>query len=81
VKGAEIAVLTQERDNALIREGELRAQLEEALAARAALTQETQRLQQDLSERLRRLEEAAVKLVPRGKSVDRGQQPEGGNEK
>jgi predicted nuclease with TOPRIM domain len=61
----EIARLRQERDSGLIRERELRAQLEEALAARAALAQETQRLQEDLQERLRRLEEAAAKLVPR----------------
>ena len=59
-----IARLQQERDNGLIRERELHAQLEETLAARAALAQEAQRLQEDLQERLRRLEEAAAKLVP-----------------
>lgn len=67
VSGQGIARLQHERDNGLIRERELRAQLEEALAARAALAQETQRLQEDLQERLRRLEEAAAKLVPRPK--------------
>jgi uncharacterized protein involved in exopolysaccharide biosynthesis len=60
----EIARLQQERDNGLIRERELRARLEETLAARAALAQEAQQLQQDLQERLRRLEEAAAKLAP-----------------
>jgi len=65
VNGQEIARLQQERDNGLIRERELHAQLEETLAARAALAQEAQRLQEDLQERLRRLEEAAAKLVPR----------------
>ena len=64
----EIARLQQEQDNGLIRERELRAQLQEALAARAALAQETQRLQEDLQERLRRLEEAAAKLAPPAKS-------------
>jgi hypothetical protein len=63
--GQEIARLRRERDNGLIRERELRAQLEEAVAARAALAHEAQRLQEDLQERLRRLEEAAAKLVPR----------------
>jgi hypothetical protein len=65
VNGQEIARLQQERDNGLIRERELRVQLEETLAARAALAQEAQRLQEDLQERLRRLEEAAARLVPR----------------
>jgi uncharacterized protein HemX len=60
----EIAKLRQERDNGLIREQELRAQLEEALAARATLAQEAKHLQEDLQERLRRLEEAAAKLAP-----------------
>jgi hypothetical protein len=75
---AEITLLTQERDNAFIRERELQAQVEEALAARAALAQETQRLQQDLSERLRRLEEAAARLTPAEKpqlqNEEKGQQ-------
>ena len=60
----EIARLQQERDNGLVRERELRAQLQEALAARAVLAQEAQHLQEDLLERLRRLEEAAAKLAP-----------------
>ncbi len=68
VNSQEIVRLQQERDNGLIRERELRAQLQEVLAARAALTQEAQRLQEDLQERLRRLEEAAAKLVPPTKS-------------
>jgi predicted nucleic acid-binding Zn-ribbon protein len=60
----EIARLQQERDKGLVREREWRAQLQEALAARAALAQEAQHLQEDLLERLRRLEEAAAKLAP-----------------
>jgi type II secretory pathway predicted ATPase ExeA len=60
----EIVRLQQERDNGLVRERELRTQLQEALAARAALAQEAQHLQEDLLERLRRLEEAAAKLAP-----------------
>ena len=67
-KNQEIARLQQERDEGVVRERELRAQLQEALAARAALAQEAQRLQDDLLERLRRLEEAASKLVPPDKS-------------
>jgi hypothetical protein len=51
-----------------VRERELRAQLQEALAARAALAQEAQHLQEDLLERLRRLEETAAKLAPPAKS-------------
>lgn len=67
-KTQEITQLQQERDRAFIRERELRAQVQEALAARAVLTQETQRLQKELLERLRRLEEAAAKLTPPAKS-------------
>src|SRR5215470_862816 len=63
-----IAGLQQERDTGLVRERELRAQLQEAMAARAALAQEAQRLQDDLLERLRRLEETAAKLAPPAKS-------------
>ena len=66
--GQEIARLQQERDSGLAREGELRAQMQEALAARAALAQEVQHLQEDLTERLRRLEEAAAQLAPPAKS-------------
>jgi len=64
MKRAEIVGLQQERDMGLIREQELRAQLQEALAARAALAQESQQLQADLTARLRRLEEVAAKLIP-----------------
>ena len=64
----EIARLQQERDHGLAREGELRAQLQEVLATRAALAQEVQHLQEDLTERLRRLEEAAAQLTPPAKS-------------
>jgi hypothetical protein len=60
----EIARLQQERDNGLVRERELRTQLQEALAARAALAQEAQHCLVYLLERLRRLEEAAAKLTP-----------------
>ncbi len=60
----EIARLQQERDNGLVRERELRAQLQEALAARAALAQEAQHLQEFLPGRLRPPEEAAAKLAP-----------------
>jgi len=68
VNKQEIARLQQERDQGLIRERELRAQLEETLAAHAALAQEAKHLQEDLQERLRRLEEAAAKLAPPAKS-------------
>jgi hypothetical protein len=64
----EIARLQHERDNGLVRERELRAQVQEALAARTALAQEAQRLQEDLLERLRRLEETAAQLAPPAKS-------------
>jgi hypothetical protein len=60
----ESARLTQERDLGLVRERELRGQLEEALAARAALAQEVQQLQLNLSERLKRLEEIAAPRNP-----------------
>jgi hypothetical protein len=55
--------LTEERDTGFIRERELRAQLEEALAAHAALAQEAQRLQENLSERIQRLEAIADQLA------------------
>lgn len=64
----QIAQLQRERDNGLVRERELQAQLQEAVAARAALAQEAQRLQEDLLERLRRLEDTAAKLAPLPKS-------------
>jgi hypothetical protein len=53
----------QERDLGLVREHELRSQLQEALAARAALEEESQRLQTNLTERLHRLEELAGQLA------------------
>jgi len=55
------ARLMHERDLGLIRERELRAQLEEALTARATLAQEARQLQEKLSERLNRLEEIVVR--------------------
>jgi hypothetical protein len=60
----EAARLTQERDLSLLREREVRVELEETLAARAALVQEVQQLQLNLSERLKRLEEIAVQRSP-----------------
>jgi len=60
----EFARLTQERDLSRVREGELRAQLEDALTARETLAQEVQKLQTDLSERLKRLEEIATQQAP-----------------
>lgn len=60
----EIARLTHDRELGLLRERELRTQLEEALTAQAALTQEVQQLQQDFAERLKRLEEIAAQQAP-----------------
>lgn len=68
----EIARLTQERDNSVTRERELKAQLEEALASRAALAEEAQRLQENLSERLKRLEQLANQLVSEDKLRQEG---------
>jgi hypothetical protein len=68
----ETARLTQERDLSLLRERELRGQLEEALAARAALAREVQQLQLNLSERLKRLEEIAA---PRNPSTPEEESP------
>ena len=59
----EIARVQQERDHAVVREQELRSQLQEALTARAALEEESQRLQTNLTERLQRLEELAGQLA------------------
>lgn len=53
----------QERDGCGIRERELRGQLEEALAARAALIQEKRQLEETFTERIKRLEEIANRLV------------------
>jgi hypothetical protein len=58
-----IARVQQERDLVLVREHELRSQLQEALTARAVLEEESQRLQTNLTERLRRLEELAGQLA------------------
>ena len=58
-----IVQVQQERDLALVREQELRGQLQEALTARAALEAESQRLQTNLTERLHRLEELAGELA------------------
>lgn len=74
-KNQEIAALRQAQEKGLIRERELRAQLQEALAAHAALTQQTQRLQEDLQERLRRLEEATAQLVPSEPPPEESPQP------
>jgi hypothetical protein len=71
-RAAEIVRLTQERDNGFIRERELQGQLEDALAARAELAQETQRLQENLSERLKRLEAIADQLASEEKSRQEG---------
>lgn len=60
----EFTKLRQEQQATLIREQELRTQLESALTARVALEHESQRLQTELSERLRRLEDLAAKLHP-----------------
>lgn len=68
----ELVRVTKERDNGFIREHELRAQLEEALAARAALAQEAQRLQDNLSERLKRLEAIADQLASEEKLRQEG---------
>jgi len=59
----EIARVQQERDHAVVREQELRSQLQEALTARAVLEEESQRLQTNLTERLQRLEELAGQLA------------------
>ena len=63
-RGQEIVHLQHEYNRGLVRERELRAQLQESLEARAVLAQETRRLQENLAGRLRRLEEAAAKLAP-----------------
>jgi hypothetical protein len=58
-----IVQVQQERDLALVREQELRGQLQEALTARATLEAESQRLQTSLTERLQRLEQLAGELA------------------
>jgi uncharacterized protein HemX len=76
----EVTKLRQEHRATLIHEQELRTQLESALTARAALEHESQRLQTELSERLRRLEDLAAKLNPPPQPSDTdttiGDQPE-----
>jgi chromosome segregation ATPase len=64
----------QERDLVLVREHELRSQLQEALAARAALEEESQRLQTNLTERLHRLEELAGQLARQDPARQTGQE-------
>ena len=59
----EIVRVQQERDGALVRVHELSSQLQEALTARAALEEESQRLQTNLTERLQRLEGLAGQLA------------------
>jgi septal ring factor EnvC (AmiA/AmiB activator) len=59
----EISRLQQALDLARAREHELQNQLQAAETARAALAAESQRLQTNLTERLRRLEEIAVQLA------------------
>jgi len=61
-----IARLMREQDLGLIRERELRVQLEEALTARATLAREAQQLQANLSERLKRLEEIVMRSALKG---------------
>lgn len=76
IRVEEVTRLTQERDNGFIRERELRGQLENALAERAALAQEALRLQANLSERLQRLESLAEQLA----SEEKKQSESGGGE-
>lgn len=59
----ESAQARQERDACGMREHELRGQLEEALAAQAALTQEKRQLEATFTARIKRLEEIANQLV------------------
>jgi hypothetical protein len=73
----ETARLRRERDLDLIRERELRAQLEEALTARATLAQEARQLQANLSERLKRLEEIVMRSASESKTI---QEQEKGSE-
>ncbi len=54
----ELARAKHEQGRYAIRDRELRAQLEDALAAQAALAREHQLLQADLAERVQRLEAA-----------------------
>jgi hypothetical protein len=72
LRAEEIARLTQDRDSSFIREHELKAQLTDALAARAALAHEAQQLQENLSERLKRLEDVANQLTSEDKQRQEG---------
>ena len=71
----ELATLRQQQQVTLIREQEVRTQLEAALAARAALEQQSQHLQTELTERLQRLEDLAAKLNPSPLSPEAGSVP------
>ena len=68
----EIDRLTQERDGSFMRERELKSQLADALAARAALAQEARQLQENLSERLKRMEDVANQLTSEDKQRQEG---------
>ena len=59
----EISRLQQTLDLTRVREHELQNQLQSAETERAALAAESQRLQTNLTERLRRLEEIAAQLA------------------
>jgi len=59
----EISRLQQTLDLARVREHELQSQLQAAETERATLAAESQRLQANLTERLRRLEEIAAQLA------------------
>ena len=72
IRAEDITQLRLERDKDLIRERELRKQLEEAIAARTALAEEAQHMQADLTERITRLEEIANRLVSEDKLRQEG---------
>lgn len=76
----EIAMLRQQQQSASLREQEVRTQLEAALAARAALEQQAQHLQTELTERLQRLEDLAAKLNPPPLSPEADSIPSNGTE-
>jgi len=72
IRAEDITQLQRERDKGLIREQELRKQLEEAMAARTALAEEARHMQADLTERITRLEEIANRLVSEDKLRQEG---------
>ena len=76
----EIATLRQQQQVVLIREQEVQTQLEAALVARAALEQQSQHLQTELTERLQRLEDLATKLNPSPLSPGADSMPSNGPE-